>query len=515
MCEEKGFNGTALVAFLAGGLIGAGIALLALGLAFLYRFAVQRGLITPPLRVAFGLLLGTVLMALGTRLHALRERRAYALILLGGGLGILYLSAYAAFGFYALVDAQVALAALAGITLLSIRLAVHREQILLAQLGATGAYAAPLLVHTADPSATLLAGYLVLVAAWTGWTAVREGWRSLGWTTVGGAAWVLLLAQASPVSAGERSALIAAALLTGPVVVAALLVREVLVSRHPANWKRQPVGRLFSRLAPEELDVRSMAALAMATSVFFAAYTAAEAHAPIRVAGAIGLAEAAALGAVAWAWRSWPRHARALALAAAIPLLLGTLGLNTPEFRGLLVLDAVALLLVAKGTGDGALGALGHATFAFVGLAFASFVGNRLGQHIALPVLIADLVAVAGALYATSLVRRTDARNAYGIASLFGLLFWLLLALRPLPGGRYLATSSWGVVAATLLVVGWTREDARLRAGGLIAAAVLALKLVLVDTAELPAGGRIVVFLAFGVVFLALGALYRRRRAAS
>ena len=28
MCEEKGFNGTALVAFLAGGLIGAGIALL-------------------------------------------------------------------------------------------------------------------------------------------------------------------------------------------------------------------------------------------------------------------------------------------------------------------------------------------------------------------------------------------------------------------------------------------------------------------------------------------------------
>ena len=38
----------------------AGIALLALGLAFLYRFAVQRGLITPPMRVAFGLLLGTV-----------------------------------------------------------------------------------------------------------------------------------------------------------------------------------------------------------------------------------------------------------------------------------------------------------------------------------------------------------------------------------------------------------------------------------------------------------------------
>ena len=28
MCEDKGFNGTAMVAFLAGGLIGAGIALL-------------------------------------------------------------------------------------------------------------------------------------------------------------------------------------------------------------------------------------------------------------------------------------------------------------------------------------------------------------------------------------------------------------------------------------------------------------------------------------------------------
>src|SRR5438552_8213045 len=47
-----------------------GIALLLLGLAFLFKYAVDRGWLTEQIRIAFGLALGTVLLVFGLRLHA-------------------------------------------------------------------------------------------------------------------------------------------------------------------------------------------------------------------------------------------------------------------------------------------------------------------------------------------------------------------------------------------------------------------------------------------------------------
>ncbi len=78
-----------------------GIGLLLLGVAFLFMLAVERGWIGPSVRVGFGLAVGGVLLALGLRVG--EHRRAFSRVSLGGGIGALYMSVFAAFQLYGLV----------------------------------------------------------------------------------------------------------------------------------------------------------------------------------------------------------------------------------------------------------------------------------------------------------------------------------------------------------------------------------------------------------------------------
>ncbi|HEX9107891.1 MAG TPA: DUF2339 domain-containing protein, partial [Longimicrobiales bacterium] len=153
---------------------------------------------------------------------------------------------------------------------------------------------------------------------------------------------------------------------------------------------------------------------------------------------------------------------------------------------------------------------VGHLVFAGVLIAFAAFVLDANGRAQGSWVLAMDLAGVAAALYATTFLDGVVAVRSYATAALFALLAWLLVALLPLPGGEYWVSIAWGIVGSALLLAGWLRSDARLRVGALLALGAVAVKLLFVDTATLPAGGRVVVFLGFGVLFLVLGAFYRR-----
>lgn len=70
-----------------------GIGLLLFGAAFLFKFSIDQNWITPPVRVGIGLSLGALLVLLGLRVYG--ERRAFSQVLLGGGIGVFYISGYA------------------------------------------------------------------------------------------------------------------------------------------------------------------------------------------------------------------------------------------------------------------------------------------------------------------------------------------------------------------------------------------------------------------------------------
>jgi uncharacterized membrane protein len=434
------------------------------------------------------------------------------LLLLGGGIGILYLSAYAAFSFYGLVAPEVALASLATITLFAIGLAAGRHEPILALVGATGAYAAPLLVQTESPSMSLFAGYVVLVTAWTGGIAVRRGWRLVQWAALAGTMVLLVAGRLSPAARGYPGPLVTAALVAGLGLAAAALWREWRALVRPAAWPRRP-SMWVDTLSPESADALSAAGLALVAALTFPPYVTAVAHWGTRTAAGIFLAEAAVLALTAWALR---RSSRTLALRLGIvaiaPLLVGTGVLDVREYRGLFAVEALALIYLGERLQDLRFRRIGEAVFAFVGLTYLAFASRSGGVQVPWGPALADLGAVAAAYLAHVRAPTRAAARAFGTGALAGLLIWLLLTLSPLPGGAYWTTISWGALGSGLLLAGYRRASGEIRSAALATLGVVALKLMLVDTATLPPGGRVVVFLGFGALFLVLGGWYRRSK---
>lgn len=124
-------------------LTGAGIIALLIGAGFFFRFAIENGLISETMRVLIGIAFGGGVMGLGAAL--LRKYRAYALALVGLGLGLVYLSVYAAYGFYGLMPAAYGAVALAVISLGGVMLALHLDARYLALASLLGGYVGVLL----------------------------------------------------------------------------------------------------------------------------------------------------------------------------------------------------------------------------------------------------------------------------------------------------------------------------------------------------------------------------------
>ena len=170
------------VEWLTGGNLVAriGVVILFFGVAFLLKHAYETYHMPIELRLA-GVALGAVaLLIVGWRL---RESRAgYALALQGGGVGLLYLTIFAAFRLYELLPALPAFALLFGVAALAAMLAVLQDARVLAVLGAAGGFLAPILASTGDGSHVLLFGYYAVLN--TGILAIAwfKAWRVLNLT---------------------------------------------------------------------------------------------------------------------------------------------------------------------------------------------------------------------------------------------------------------------------------------------------------------------------------------------
>ena len=120
-----------------------------------------------------------------------------------------------------------------------------------------------------------------------------------------------------------------------------------------------------------------------------------------------------------------------------------------------------------------------------------------------------DLGVLAVAVLSARTVYDRD-RRLYLFLAYVGMLLWIWRELLPLPQGQVLISLVWGAVGATVVVLGLAKARRRLRALGLGTLAVVVAKLFLVDLSQVAAISRIVLFLAFGALFLVLSRLYGR-----
>ncbi|EJO60654.1 membrane protein, PF10101 family [Burkholderia multivorans ATCC BAA-247] len=180
--REPGLAARALRAareWLFGGntVVRVGIVVLFFGVAFLLKYAADNDLLPIEFRLAGTALAATVLLALGWRLRA--RRAAYGLVLQGGGVGLLYLTVFAATKRYELLPVGAAFAVMVAICALSAFLAIRQNAMSLATMGSAGGFLAPVLLSTGHGSHVALFGYYALLNAGIFAIAWFKAWRPL------------------------------------------------------------------------------------------------------------------------------------------------------------------------------------------------------------------------------------------------------------------------------------------------------------------------------------------------
>ncbi len=156
-----------------------GVVLSVVGLSFLLKEAVDRSWLVLPieLRLAGVALFGVAMLAIGWRLE--QRRPGYALSLQGGGIAVVYLTVYTAFGIYGVLAAPLAFLLMVITTLTAGFIAVSQNSRALAILGIVGGFMAPVLASDGGGNHVILFSYYAFLNAAIFGIAWFKAWREL------------------------------------------------------------------------------------------------------------------------------------------------------------------------------------------------------------------------------------------------------------------------------------------------------------------------------------------------
>jgi uncharacterized membrane protein len=138
------------------------IVLLLIGAAYFLKLAVDRGWITPTGRVLAGLIAGTGLVVWSERFRH-KGFAAFSYSLKAVGTGVLYLSLWAAFQLFHLINAPVALFLMLAVTAWNAYMAWVQDSELLAAYALAGGFSTPMLLSTGGNHETFLFSYLLAI----------------------------------------------------------------------------------------------------------------------------------------------------------------------------------------------------------------------------------------------------------------------------------------------------------------------------------------------------------------
>jgi uncharacterized membrane protein len=432
----------------------------------------------------------------------------------GGAAATWYMTGFAAFQLFDVMSHPVAFGFMVLVTMFTFALSVRQDDAVLAVLGAVGGLGTPFFLYTDAGTVPGLMAHTCGVVVGAGAIYLVKGWRSLIWTTVAGA-WLVVALGFDADTYTNRLALEACLVAIWIVCWLVPVARELLVLQYPSRWPVQAIGvKEPARETDVERPTRHVQVLTVATVVITFLASRAIWDAPENTWGLIAAA-GALLYSVATLLLRRPLGRQSLASAHAVAgavLAAASIALLFDQHVhiALWAVEAATLHMLAARLRDTPLGLSAHLLFAFVGFWLLQRIAVVEDPFPAEPLLnaraLADAVVIVGAL-ATSRCLKPSYRKAYLLLAHVAFLGWLWRELTPLSGGDGIATAAWGVYGLGLLLL-FRHRDARNAA---LATMVLAVaKLVFFDLSQVDAIWRILLFLGFGGVFLAISYYFSR-----
>ena len=147
--------------------------------AFFLKYAFENQWIGERGRVMIGLLAGLGFVWSGWKQHR-SGGRYLSLVLTGGGIVLIYLSGYASFGFYRLVDQAAAFGFLVVVVVLAHFLATRFNSPAIAFMGQVGGFLVPVLLSTGRDQHIVLFTYIAVLNLGVVVVSLQRGWRWVG-----------------------------------------------------------------------------------------------------------------------------------------------------------------------------------------------------------------------------------------------------------------------------------------------------------------------------------------------
>src|SRR6056297_1952772 len=168
-----------------------GVALLLLGVVFLFNYSIEQGWLIPPIRSAFGLLIGSSLFWLGFSDKIGGTIRQF---LMGAGIGALYITGFATFQLYSFLSYPIAFSFMIAVTILSFGTSIRQNSATLALIGTLGGLATPFMLYRGDGSLLALMIYSGTIMTGAAAIYLYKQWGSLLWSKFIGGGLVLSVA---------------------------------------------------------------------------------------------------------------------------------------------------------------------------------------------------------------------------------------------------------------------------------------------------------------------------------
>ncbi len=157
-----------------------GIVAILIGVAYFLKYAFDSGWIGPGGRVAIGLIAGIAVVVWSESFRR-KGSAAFSYSLKAVGIGILYLSLWAASQYFHLVPASVAFVAMILVTASTITLALTQDAEILAVYAMIGGFSTPALVSTGENHEIILFSYVLLLDVAILAMVAFKPWRRIVW----------------------------------------------------------------------------------------------------------------------------------------------------------------------------------------------------------------------------------------------------------------------------------------------------------------------------------------------